>query len=304
MLMFGLVSLGSFVSCLALTPLFKRLAMKYQLFDVPGDLKVHKKPIPYTGGWAIFFSFTFVFLIVVFFKKQYIVEVIGIIFGSLIVTALGFLDDLKKLKPVFRLSGQILAALVLIIVGLRVEFIPNYVVCIPLTIFYVVASCNSLNLLDGMDGLVAGIVSIASIGLLCLSIIQGNSLAIMLSLIVLGSGLGFLPYNYHPASVFMGDAGSNFLGFILATIMILLTSEPYDVLSFVAPILVMGLPILDTSLAIVRRYRTKQRFHEGDREHLYDRIYVKGFSQRQTVFICYGIGMLFTSLSIFFVVLS
>ncbi|MFQ5787024.1 MAG: MraY family glycosyltransferase, partial [Thermodesulfobacteriota bacterium] len=262
------------------------------------------RPVPYTGGGAIFFSFTLVFLIVGFFKGQYIVEVIGIFFGSLIVTALGFLDDFKKLRPVFRLSGQILAALALIIVGLRIQFIPNFIICIPLTIFYVVASCNSLNLLDGMDGLVAGIVSIASVGLLCLSIIQGNSLAIMLSLIVLGSGLGFLPYNSYPASIFMGDAGSNFLGFILATIMILLTSKPYDVLSFVAPILVMGLPILDTSLAIARRYRSKQRFHEGDREHLYDRIYVKGFSQRQTVFICYGIGVLFASLSIFLVALS
>lgn len=239
----------------------------------------------------------------VFIKKQYVLEMTGIFFGGLLVTALGFFDDLKKINPFLRLGGQISAAVMLIVVGLYVKFIPIYVICIPLTIFYVVASCNSMNLLDGMDGLVAGIVSIAAIGFLSLSIIQNNSLAILLSLILLGSALGFLPYNYNPASIYMGDAGSNFLGFILATIMITLTSEPYGILSFVAPILVMGLPILDTLLAIARRYRTKKQFYEGDREHFYDRLCAKGFTQKQTVFICYGIGMLFTSLGIFTMVL-
>jgi len=148
---------------------------------------------------------------------------------------------------------------------------------------------NAVNLLDGLDGLASGVAFISSLGFLIVSVHQENTFAMILSLALMGTVLGFLRYNFNPASIFMGNCGSSFLGYILAALTIIFTNRPYELRCFVAPILIMGLPVLDTALTIIRRYRKNHPLFMGDRSHIYDRLVDRGFSVRQTAWVCYVI---------------
>lgn len=290
--------LASFVATVLLTPVFGGAARRYGFLDNPGELKIHRKAVPYLGGVSIFFGFIIGMVSMFAIYKEFDYKCFGIILGCLTVICFGLLDDLKLLSPISRLFGHITAGVFLVLFGIKIQFVPFDFISIPLTILYVVGACNAMNLLDGMDGLSAGVASIAFIGFIALAVIQDNYAAAALSMLLIGSTLGFLLYNFPPASIFMGDAGSNFLGFSLATLMIMLSSEPYDIRSFGAPILIMGLPVMDTGYAMLRRLKNRKTIFVGDRNHIYDRMVNTGLSQLQTVLICYAIAAAFTGVAV------
>ncbi len=290
----------SFLLTYLTLPLIIKFASKSNLCDIPnGDyLKVHQLPVPNIGGMGIFFGFLCALLAGVFLIGQGQRELWGVFVGSLVVLSLGFWDDIKNISPYIRFAGQTLAALILVFVGIKVRFIPFNYIIIPLTIFYVLGAINAINLLDGLDGLASGVVGIISLGFLALSIQRGNSFGIVLSLALMGSVLGFLPYNFNPASIFMGNSGSTFLGYILAVLTINFTSRPYDIVWFIIPVIIMGVPVFDTAFAIIRRYKNKRPLFIGDRSHFYDRLMDKGLAVRKTVLVCYGIQAVFVGVGL------
>ncbi|MGE4283988.1 MAG: MraY family glycosyltransferase [Clostridia bacterium] len=294
----------AFLIAFAATPLAKVIAYKIGAIDVPkDDRRIHKKPIPRLGGLAIFYGF--IISVVAFVEIDKSIR--GILLGALVIVLLGIIDDVKQLKAKVKLVFQIIAALIVVFHGVRIEVLTNPNLfsaketielgfwSVPLTVAWIIGVTNAVNLIDGLDGLAAGISSIASICLLFVSLLAGEPVGIisstaMITAALAGSCLGFLPYNFNPAKVFMGDTGATFLGFILATISIQGLFKFYAVISFAAPLLILGLPIFDTGYAILRRMIHGKSIMEADRGHLHHRLIDMGFSQRQTVMILYTIS--------------
>lgn len=289
--MLYLILIISFLITYLTIPAIIKFASKKNLHDVPnGDvLKVHQKPIPHIGGVGIFLGFFVASIVGAFVVGEGHGELLGVLAGSLVVLSLGIWDDIKNISPYLRIAGHTLAAVILLFAGIKVNVIPINYIIIPLTIFYVLGSINALNLLDGLDGLASGVASIISLGFLILSINQGNLFGMVLSLALMGAVLGFLPFNFNPASIFMGNCGSAFLGYILAVLAISFTNRPYNIAWFIIPILIMGVPVLDTAFAIIRRLKNRRPLFIGDRSHIYDQLMDKGgLSVRKTVLVCYG----------------
>jgi UDP-GlcNAc:undecaprenyl-phosphate GlcNAc-1-phosphate transferase len=287
----------AFLVSFAATPIARIFAYKVGAIDVPKDeRRIHAKPIPRLGGLAIFYGFI---ISVLSFADLKNISIIGLIFGSLIIVVLGAVDDVKNISAKIKLFFQVIAAIIVVLTGIRIEFFTNPNIfsndnlialgiwSIPITIIWIVGVTNSVNLIDGVDGLAAGICSISSIIIFFISLLSGQLDIALLTAAIAGAALGFLPYNYNPAKIFMGDTGSNFLGFALAVISIQGLFKGYAVISFVVPILILGLPILDTSFAILRRVVTRKPIMKADRGHLHHRLIDMGFSQRQTVLILY-----------------
>ncbi|MEE1013513.1 MAG: MraY family glycosyltransferase [Clostridia bacterium] len=288
----------AFLISFAATPMVISLAHKINAIDVPKDARrVHKKPIPLIGGLAIFYGFIVSVLCFATIDR----ETAGILIGSVIIVTVGVIDDMSDMKAIVKLLCQIIAAAVVVYCGVRIEhfsnplygwfgpeyIVLNYWVSVAITMFWIVGVCNAVNLIDGMDGLAVGISSIASMSLLALTLISNNPNVAILTAAVAGAGFGFLPYNFHPAKIFMGDTGALFLGFILACISVQGFLKISAIISFAVPILVLGLPIFDTVFAIIRRVLTGRSPMSPDRGHLHHRLYDMGFSQRQTVAILY-----------------
>lgn len=288
------------------TPIAKKIAYKLNAIDVPKDeRRVHKKPIPRLGGLAIFVSF----LIVSLMKFGLDKHVVGILLGDLIIVIMGMFDDIKELSPKKKLVFQILASIVLLLYGIRVDhitipFLPGtgtYFIGwlgIPITIVWVVGITNAVNLIDGLDGLACGVCSIAALSLFGVSIISGRYTAAMLSLILSGSCLGFLYYNFNPASIFMGDTGSQFLGFTLAAISLQGAIKSATAVAVAVPILALGLPIYDTLFAMLRRKLNNRPIMEADKGHLHHRLLGLGYSQKQVAIIMYIVSAIFGLTSI------
>ena len=289
------------VACLiafASTPMVIALAHKINAIDVPKDKRrIHKKPTPLIGGLAIFLGFLVSVLCFATITK----ETLGILIGAVIIIVVGIIDDMSDMKAIIKLLCQIIAAAVVVYSGVRIEHFGNpfvtwwggpyivldYWVSVTVTIFWIVGVCNAVNLIDGLDGLAVGVSSIASMSLLALTLITNNLEVAILTAAVAGAGFGFLPYNFNPAKIFMGDTGALFLGFILACISVEGVLKLSAILSFAIPILVLGLPIFDTLFAIVRRVYRGQSPMSPDRGHLHHRLMDMGFSQRKTVAILY-----------------
>ena len=283
------------------TPLAKKIAIRVGAIDQPKDRGVHKKPIPRMGGIAIVLGFMITLLLVTPFMpllnwKQFL----GVSAGATIIFILGFFDDIHNLSAKFKLIFQIIAALLVTSSGIKIHFvswpffenslIPLQAFATPLTVIWIVGVTNAVNLIDGLDGLAAGVSSIASICLMALSIHSGYPLALVLTATLAGSCLGFLPYNFNPATIFMGDTGSTFLGFILAVTSILGLLKSYTFATIFVAVLVLGLPIFDTMFAILRRFFNGKPIMEADRGHLHHRLMDKGYSQKQAVVTLYGIS--------------
>ncbi|GAI01961.1 unnamed protein product, partial [marine sediment metagenome] len=239
--MLFLYFLLSFLTSLILIPFLKKIAEKKGLFDVAeGDvLKIHKKPIPVLGGLAMLTALIIGLLFFCFQKQDFSYKITAIIFGSLIIFLLGFWDDLKwkhisQIKPHFKFLLLIIfpsiSALILFSSGIKFNFFPVSILAGLLTFLYIFVLINGVNYQDGMDGLVGGLTAISLIGFIVLSLISGNNLALILSLILLGAVLGFLIFNFPPAKIFMGDSGAYFLGFIL-TVLAIIFSRPYNIAS-------------------------------------------------------------------------
>lgn len=299
----------SFLFSVILVFLLRKFGVAYGFFDDPtGDiLKIHKTPIPYLGGAAIFIVFSTLLLSFAYYKEFLGREIGGILIVGLIIFSLGLWDDLKwkhistikpRLKLVLMVSAGIVAALILFASGIFMEIIPPAGVIIPLTFFYILGSINAINLQDGLDGLAGGVVAISLVGFATVFYALGYDAALLISLVCLGSILGFLFFNFPPAKIFMGDSGAYFLGFILA-IMAFYLSKPYDSKSFLGPILIIGLPVFDTALTTLRRFFSKKPLFLGDRDHSFDKLYRATKSVSTTILTSYFIQALSVGIGIF-----
>lgn len=288
----------AFLISFASTPMVIALAHKINALDVPKDARrVHKKPIPLIGGLAIFYGF----LVAVLSFATIDYETMGILLGAVIVVTAGVIDDMSDMKAVVKLMFQIVAAAVVIYSGVRIEhfanpfsrwigpeyIILNYWISVVISMIWIVGISNAVNLIDGLDGLAVGVSSISAMSLLALTLITENLNVAILTAAVAGAAFGFLPYNFNPAKIFMGDTGALFLGFILACISIQGVLKLSAIISFAIPILVLGLPIFDTLFAIFRRILTGRSPMSPDRGHLHHRLIDMGFSQKKTVAILY-----------------
>lgn len=291
----------AFAISLALTPSVTSLAYKIGAIDVPKDKRrVHKKPIPRLGGLAIYYGFL---ISVVFFCKMD-KQLIGIIAGSLLIVGVGILDDVMQLRASIKFVVQIVAALIVAFCDVRINAVSMPVpfveggilslgfLSIPVTVLWIVGVTNAVNLIDGLDGLAVGISSIATFSLFFIAILAGEPVVAILAASLAGSCLGFLPYNFNPAKIFMGDTGSTFLGYMLSIICIQGLFKGYVIISFIVPFLILGLPIFDTAYAILRRIKNKKPIMSPDRGHLHHRLIDMGLSQKQTVAIMYVIAMI------------
>jgi len=277
----------SFLLGLLLTPALRRIGIKYKIYDNPtgDDLKIHKKPIPYLGGIAIFFAFALGLAISLSLYKLWSLPLFFILSLGLFNLGVGLLDDLKNIKFYYRIILQVLGAILLILAGIKIKFIPIPIFTVLLTILYVVGAANAINMEDGLDGLAGGLVMISAIGFIILAFLIHNQTGLLLALTLLGATLGFLIYNFPPASIFMGNNGSYFLGYMLA-ILAIVFFKPGDIKSLLGPILIIGLPVFDAGLSILRRTTKKKSPFLGDRGHLYDRLN-RRFAVRKTVLVCY-----------------
>ncbi|MDO3412099.1 MraY family glycosyltransferase [Saccharibacillus sp. CPCC 101409] len=298
---------------LGLTPLVKRFAVKVGAVDVPNARKVHTRIMPRLGGLGIFLAFAISLIAVMPFLPFELAERDGnfikaFLTGGIIIVLTGALDDRFDLNAKLKFLIQTGAACVVVFgFGIKVDFVnvpfmdaysslENWI-AIPLTIFWIVGVTNAVNLIDGLDGLAAGVSGIAIGTILVMALINGNLLVALLCLLLLGGIVGFLFFNFHPAKIFMGDTGSLFLGFSLAMLS-LLGFKQIAILSFITPLIIIGVPLSDTFFAIVRRKLQKKPIFAPDKGHLHHCLRELGFSHRQTVLIIYGIAAFFGVLAV------
>ncbi|WP_041314529.1 MraY family glycosyltransferase [Heliomicrobium modesticaldum] len=301
----ALAACAAFLFALLLTPVVRRLAFLIGAVDAPGGRKVHHRVMPRLGGLAIFAGYLLTVVAMGFVDSDYHrSEIIGMLVGGAIIVIVGILDDTRDLPPKVKLLGQVLAALAVLPFGLSVDFLTNPffppffgpdVVELgwlrgPITVIWIIGVTNAVNLIDGLDGLAAGIAAIASVTMAVVAWTQGQILVASLALILAASSAGFLKHNFHPARIFMGDTGAMFLGFTLACLSILGLAKVATVISVFIPILIVGIPILDTGFAIFRRMQKGQPIFQADKDHLHHRLLALGFSHPQTVMIIYAIN--------------
>ena len=289
------------------TILAKNIAPSIGAIDKPNDIKIHSKSIPRLGGLAIYVAFLISTILIYHLSGTLNFEflknkVIGIFLGATIVFVAGFVDDIKTMKALPKLIIQSIAALILFFYGIRINLFPNLWISVIFTVIYMVGAYSAMDMIDGMDGLAAGITAICSAFFLIVFLQQGNEFGIFISLILMGSSLGFLKHNFSPASIFMGDSGSMLLGFLLATLMIIFTNQPYNLIRFIIPILILGVPILDNFLTFLYRYRQGKSFLVGDLNHFYNRIMNCGVSHKNTVLIMYLVSIFFGFNAILFTI--
>jgi len=285
-----------------LTPYAIKLAHRIGAIDVPKDnRRVHNKPIPRLGGSAIYIAFVITALIMMPIDR----ELIALLIGATMIVLMGMYDDVKPVSAKFKLLIQIIASFVVIFGGVRIEAfrqVPLGIFSIPVTIFWIVGITNAVNLIDGLDGLAAGVAIIASISLAFVSFtnsVSGMMEVALLLIILAGSALGFLPYNFNPAKIFMGDTGSLLIGFLLSVISIEGIIKSATTIVITIPLLALGVPVLDTAFAIARRLINKRPIMEADKGHLHHRLLDQGLSQRQTVLILYFISSLLGASAVF-----
>nr|WP_106783698.1 MraY family glycosyltransferase [Lysinibacillus timonensis] len=292
------------LASIVLTPLVKRLAFKIGAVDAPNYRKVHSRIMPRLGGLAIFLSFL-IGLIILRPESQYTV---AIVLGATIIIITGILDDKFEISAKAKMIGQLVAAGIIVFYGdIQIDFIKLPFggelefgfLSIPVTILWIVGITNAINLIDGLDGLAAGVSTIALMTLSVMAFIMSDMFVLAVAALLACSTIGFLFYNFHPAKIFMGDTGALFLGFMIA-VLSLLGFKNVTMVSFIIPVIMLGVPISDTFFAIVRRVRNKQKWSDPDKSHLHHRLIDIGFSHRQTVLIIYGIAVMFGLFAIIF----
>lgn len=284
-----LIFAAALVITVIATPVARRVAPSLGMLDHPESRKLHAAPVPLLGGVAMYAAFLVALL--AFSDRLNLPQFFGILIGATAVSVLGVWDDRRGLRPLVKLGGQVAASVFLAASGTQVllfaDPLPNYVI----TVIWTVAITNSLNLLDNMDGLSGGVAAVASAFFLALSLLHGQYLVASLSAALLGACLGFLRYNFKPASIFMGDGGSLFLGFILAAVGVRLRFPGQPTLvTWMAPVLVLGVPLFDTFLVVISRLRRGLNpLTTPGKDHLSHRLVAMGFSPRQSVLFIYAI---------------
>ncbi|KPL24119.1 MAG: glycosyl transferase [Anaerolineae bacterium SM23_84] len=271
-------------------PLVKWAAVRWGFMDEPSARKVHARPTPRLGGAAIYLGC--IAALLVFSDRFYVSQLVSILVGATLVSFLGVWDDRQGLRPLLKLIGQGLAAGILIVSGIEVGFLHNAVLNLAATLLWVVGITNALNLLDNMDGLSGGVATVACIFFFLLAVMSGQYLVGSLAAALLGACLGFLYYNLNPASIFMGDTGSLFIGFVLAALGIKLRfPDNVDFVTWMIPLVVLGLPIFDTALVVISRLRRgRNPLTTPGKDHVSHRLVAMGATQREAVLLLYLAG--------------
>ena len=305
----------AFIVAFMVTPYSIKIAKKIGAIDIPkDDRRMRKKAIPKLGGLAVIagFAISLIYLISVmsiegsinlFDENSYFKKLIGIGLGVIIITITGIIDDTKTLKPLQKLFGQVLAAAVAVAFGVQINNVQipyfnslglSYEVSICATMIWILVITNAINLIDGLDGLSSGIALISCISLLIIFALNDSPMiAILMITSLIGALVGFLPFNFSPAKTFIGDTGSNFLGYILSIVSILGVAKTYTSVVIALPMLVLGLPIFDVTWAIIRRVikgKSIKAIFKADKGHLHHRLVANGFSQKQAVLILYAVS--------------
>lgn len=278
------------------TPSVQRLAVRWGAVDKPEARKVHTGIIPRLGGLAIYAGF----IAAVLASVHLTWELLGILVGGTAILLLGVADDIYQISAKTKLIGQIAAASVLLLFDIRIDWVTNPfgnmiyldMLAIPITLIWVVSLTNTLNLIDGLDGLAAGVSVIAAVTIFLMAVELNFWLVAVLTAALAGSALGFLYFNFSPAKIFMGDTGSMFLGYMLAAVSLVGTVKSAATIALIVPMVALGLPILDTACAIIRRFNNGQPIFKPDRGHLHHRLLDMGLTQKQVVLILYLVTIL------------
>ncbi len=293
--------LAAFTLTFIQMPFTIKLAKKKGFLDVPKDeRRVHKEPIPVGGGIAMVISVTILILYYLPINKGLIMTILA----SLVIALSGLYDDKKDLSPKLKFLFQILAGVLLVLGGMKIEFVTNpfdshdallilNILSIPVTIFWVCGITNTINLIDGLDGLASGVSMICAISMFFITYRMGRYEVSIVCALVAGACLGFLPFNFNPAKIFMGDTGALYLGFMLSYISISGFLKQAAILMIFVPVLILGVPVFDTAFAMVRRKLSGKSMVEADKGHLHHRLLKMGLNQRQTVVILYSISAIF-----------
>lgn len=299
----SVMAIVSFFVSLLLVPICKKVSIHINAMDVPNARKVHKKPMPRLGGLAIYLSF----LICYMFFGVVTTEMLSIVIASFVIVLFGIIDDINPMKARYKLVGQLIAAGIIVFYGnilLKEVYLFDYYINFGglspyLTIFFIVACINAINLIDGLDGLAGGIATIyfTTVSIIAILTNRIGGLDITISILMAGATFGFLVFNFPPAKIFMGDTGSQFLGFIVSIIS-LLGFKNVTFNSLVVPIIILAIPIFDTLFAILRRFLKGESIGTPDKEHFHHQLLKMKFSTRTTVLIIYAIDIAFASVSI------
>lgn len=291
----------AFAATFVLTPCVKKIAIKAGAIDRPDERKVHKTPVPRLGGLAIYLSFLLGILLFAELNRP----VLGLVLGASFIVLIGIIDDIYQLPAKAKLAGQIAGALIFALFdpANTIDFLTNPftgkmftigIFVLPVTVFWVVGITNTINLIDGLDGLAAGVSFIASITLMIFALQVHQEATTLITALVAGAALGFLQHNFNPAKIFMGDTGSMFLGFVLAAISVQGTMKSAATIALVVPLLTLGLPIMDTSIAILRRLVKGKPIFKPDKGHLHHRLLAQGLTQKQAVLTLYAVSSFFS----------
>jgi UDP-GlcNAc:undecaprenyl-phosphate/decaprenyl-phosphate GlcNAc-1-phosphate transferase len=316
-----------FIACavsVGITPLVKWIALKFGAIDLPGERKIHTKPMPRLGGLAIYSSFFLVVFVALFFYPslfppdfQNYVRLGWIFLATTIVVGIGVIDDFRSLPPGIKFFFQIAAAVIIAVTCFRIESLFGFfelgVLAIPFTVLWIVAITNAVNLIDGLDGLAAGTALVVCITLACISLVSHSLGTALVLAILAGAILGFLKYNFHPASIFLGDSGAYFLGFILSILSLMSNQRQAATIGILAPLIALGLPIMDTCLAMLRRllqslhiieidqdnnivkilFTDRWSMFTADRAHIHHKLLQMGLNQKRAVTVLYAISAIF-----------
>lgn len=299
MTIYMLVFLSALLLAVWGTPVVRRVAPRLGFIDQPSARRVHQRPTPRLGGVAMYLAA--IVALLVFRERFNIHQAVGILLGATLVSFLGLWDDRQSLHPAFKLLGQFGATGILLLTEVRVYVFPYEWLNVTVTLVWVVGITNAMNLLDNMDGLSGGVGAVASSFFLLLAAMNGQYLVGVLSAALLGACIGFLVYNLNPASIFMGDAGASFLGFMLATVGIKLRFlENVDIVTWMVPVLILGVAIFDTTLVFVSRLlRGLNPLTTPGKDHTSHRLVSMGFTQREAVMILYLAGGALGLLAVF-----
>ncbi len=293
--MYILALIIALLASFLLTPYIKQLAVKIGAVDKPDKRKVHTQVMPRLGGLAIYLAT----MLAIVCSMPITRDLLGILLGGTWIVIVGVLDDKYSLPARVKLAGQMIAAVILVAFDVKIEWLNNpfggyfYLeyLSIPFTVFWVISFINVVNLIDGLDGLAAGVSGIASITVILVAVHQGYFPVATLTAALAGGIIGFIHYNFNPATIFMGDTGSMFIGYMLAAISIFGAVKSAATIALIVPAIALGLPIMDTAFAILRRYSNGRPIFQPDKGHLHHRLLAMGLSQRQAVLLMYGISI-------------
>ncbi len=319
LLIFAIATAASYLATRWITA----VAIRLKAVDHPNERKMHTEPVPRLGGIGIWLGFISAILVFALFQAvfphdviglKFSREFIGIMLGGLIILLVGIADDIWSLTPFFKFGGQLAAATVLVASGVKMEFIGNpfaapgslfYLgnIGIFMTIFWVIAFTNIVNFIDGLDGLAAGVSFIAGVTFFIFGWQTGQMAGSLITLALAGAALGFLKHNFYPAKIFMGDSGSMFLGYIFGAVTVDGVMKSIAAVSLFAPLIIMGIPILDAALAVLRRYLSHTPVTQADRDHLHHRLIKRGLSHKQSVLFIYAWSTALSALGLTFKVL-